>query len=93
VVTLVDLKQLMNQEPTAWPGTARILIVEAGDERVGLLVDSVTQVRRVDNMDLEKRPALGNGPQNDYVLFLARPEPDKVVVVIELDMVFEKRLL
>lgn len=93
VVTLVDLKQLMDLEPSPMPRGARVLLVEIGQERVGLLVDGVTKVRRIDDVDLEKKPVLGKGPRGDYVLFLARPEPDKVIVMIDLNAVIRERLL
>ena len=92
VVTLVDLRQLMNLEPTPWPRSARILIVEMKGEQIGLLVDSVTQVRRINAADLETSPALRENPQADHVLFVARPEPDQLIIVIDLDIIIGEKL-
>ena len=92
VVTLVDMRQLMGLAPTEWPRTAKVLIVEIGDERVGLLVDSVTQVRRVTADEIELKPSLGQGARDDRVLFLTRPSPDDVIVAIDLDLILGEAL-
>ena len=87
VVTLVDLRQLMDFDPTSWPITTRVLIVEMENEQVGLLVDSVTQVRRIEASKLETEPTLGDGPSAEQVLFVARPTPDELIIIIDLDAI------
>jgi purine-binding chemotaxis protein CheW len=91
VVTLIDLRQLMGLEPTPWPKTSRVLTVVLDNEHIGLLVDSVTQVRRIKVADLEKNPSLSEGQNADYVLFIARPQQDKQVVVIDLDAILREK--
>ena len=93
VVTLVDLRQLMELSATAWPRTARVLIVEIGDEQVGLLVDGVSQVRRVHPDALEKKPSLKESLSNDYVICVARPDGgDQPILIIDLDTILLERL-
>ncbi len=91
VVTLIDLRQLMDLEPTSWPRLARVLIVELEDEQIGLLVDSVTQVRRIEMAHLERNPSLKEGPRADHVLFVARPEPDELIIMIDLDTIIGEK--
>ncbi|MCP4680595.1 MAG: chemotaxis protein CheW, partial [Deltaproteobacteria bacterium] len=57
VVTLVDLRQLMNLQPTSWPRAAKVLLVELEEEQIGLLVDNITQVRLIAPSDLERNPS------------------------------------
>ncbi len=93
VVTLVDLKQMMGLPPTTWPRSGRVLIVEFGDEQVGLLVDGVSQVRRIFPHALEKKPSLKESLSNDYVICVARPEgEEKPILIIDLDTVLLERL-
>ena len=92
VVTLVDLRQLMGLEKTEWPKSGRVLIVEVGDEQIGLLVDAVSQVRRVRLEDLEKRPSLKESLSNDYVICVARPEGSPPLLIIDLDTILMERL-
>ena len=75
VVTLVDLRQLLGMAPTAWPKTARVLLVDYGGEPIGLLVDAVTQVHRV-SLDDEVRA--------EFVLGVARPDTAIRVTVVDV---------
>ncbi len=92
VITLVDLRQLMGLPPTAWPRTGRVLIVENEGERIGMLVDAVTLVRRVDEEELETGTSLDTGELTDYMLCLFRPGEDQVVVVVDLDTMLSEKL-
>lgn len=92
VVTLVDFRRLIGLEPTSWPRSARVLIVEIFDEQVGLLVDGVTHVERVKPVELEKAPALGEAPYTDHVLFVARTDPEKPILIINLDGILGEKL-
>lgn len=84
VVTLLDMRLIMGMEPTSWPRTNRILLVEMYDEQVGLLVDSVTQVRRVSVADFEEEPELKDGSSTEHVIGIIRPEDDVQVTVIDI---------
>ena len=93
VVTLMDLRQLMGLDATSWPRTARVLIVEIGAEQVGLLVDGVSQVRRIHPDSLEKKPSLKESLSNDYVICVARPAgAGKPILIIDLDTILLERL-
>ena len=92
VVTLVDLRQLMGLDTTSWPKTARILIVEIGEEQIGLLVDSVTQVRRVKPDQLEKKPYLREEVTTDHVICIARSEGERPVLIVDLDSILQEKL-
>lgn len=92
VVTLVDLRQLMGLNATTWPRAARVLIVESGEEQIGLLVDGVSQVRRIRPDALEKKPSLMESLSNDYVICVARPEGNLPILIIDLNTILLERL-
>jgi purine-binding chemotaxis protein CheW len=92
VVTLMDLRQIIGLDKTHWPRTARILIVEIGEEQIGLLVDSVTQVRRVGADQLEKKPYLREEVTADHVICIARPEKQRPVLIVDLDSILQEKL-
>lgn len=93
VVTLIDLRQVMGvqAEATKWPRTARVLIVELEGEPLGLLVDSVTHVRKFDVEMLEWEPGLHESSRGDFVSCVARPGPNDVITIIDLDSVIAER--
>ena len=92
VVMLVDLRQLMNLAPTSWPRTARVIVVEINGEHIGLLVDQVTQVRRLTLSELERRPSLREEHSSDHILFVSRPTPEELLVIIDLDAILGEKV-
>ena len=92
VVTLVDLRQLMDLEPSPWPKTARVLVVEVSGEQIGLLVDRVTQVRRISLSNLEKSPSLCEEHRADHVLFISRSAAEELLVIIDLDTILGEKI-
>jgi purine-binding chemotaxis protein CheW len=84
VVTLVDLRQLLGLPPTAWPKTARVLLVDHGGEPIGLLVDAVTQVHRVSLEQFETGVSLEDEVRTEFVLGVARPDTAIRVTVIDV---------
>jgi purine-binding chemotaxis protein CheW len=92
VVTLVDLRLLMGLPASDWPRTSRILLVEIDDEQVGLLVDGVTQVRRLQDSELEKKPQLDDSQAAERVVYVARPEPQVQVTVVDLVAVMSEAM-
>jgi purine-binding chemotaxis protein CheW len=92
VVTLVDLRLLMGLPPSDWPRTGRVLLVETLDEQIGLLVDGVTQVRRLQEGLLERRPQLDDSQAAERVLYIARPDPATQVTVIDLGAILQEAM-
>lgn len=84
VITLVDTRLLMEFEPTSWPRDARVLLVDYEGESIGLLVDAVTQVQRLGESDLERTDALSESSGAERVLFIARPDENSQLTIIDL---------
>lgn len=84
VVTLVDARRLMGFEESDRPNSARVLLVDVRDERIGLLVDKITQVRRVPVQAFEESPDLDSGSMTDHVVGIIRPDKHTQVTIIDL---------
>jgi len=84
VITLIDARRLMGFEASDRHDTARVLLVDVRDERIGLLVDAVTHVRRVPVEAFEESPDLDEGSMTDHVVGIIRPDKQTQVTVIDL---------
>ncbi len=83
VITVFDLPRLLELAGTTLVGpTSRVLLVEKGNEKVGLLVDAVTEVFRVEKEMLEPASVLGGEPA-PHVLAVARPNGSPIVLLNE----------
>jgi purine-binding chemotaxis protein CheW len=72
VTTLIDLR--LRLKVTASPQTAsnRILLVDPGNEAIGLLVDAVLQVYRLREDEIELAPSIG-GDAPAHIIGVGRP--------------------
>ena len=84
VVTLIDTRRLMGFEVSEQHNSTRVLLVDVRDERIGLLVDAITQVRRVPVQAFEESPDLDEGSITDHVVGIIRPDKQTQVTIIDL---------
>ncbi len=73
LVTVLDLRRRLRVAEAAMDHRSRILIIDTGDERIGLLVDEVMQVHRLAESEIEPRDVLGGDPA-PYIAGIGRPE-------------------
>jgi purine-binding chemotaxis protein CheW len=72
VTTVIDLRRRLRLVEGKLDKNTRVLLVDAGDEILGLLVDAVLQVYRLYEDEVELAAALG-GDMNEYVWGIGRP--------------------
>jgi purine-binding chemotaxis protein CheW len=58
LVTLVDLRRLYNMPPAELAEPAKVLVIDCGEERFGLIVDSVNDIVTVDDAKRYATPSL-----------------------------------
>jgi purine-binding chemotaxis protein CheW len=75
VTTLFDARRLLRFPPAEPTSRSRVLLVNRGEETVGLLVDSVLQVYRLDESEIEP-PAAAGAEGQSHVTGIGRPGRD-----------------
>jgi len=86
VVPVVDMrKRLGLAAPDPGPDT-RIVVVGFGDERIGLVVDHVSEVSRIPDTAISKAPKYFRGLTAELIQGLAR-FGDRLVVLIHIDRI------
>jgi purine-binding chemotaxis protein CheW len=88
LVTVLDLKRRFRLAPTfMMDRKSRILLVNAGDEEIGLLVDEVLQVYRLSEAEIEPPTVLG-AEQPLHVVGIGRPAGGAVLMLLDLVPLF-----
>jgi len=72
VTTLIDLRRKLRRPQTPITARTRILLVDHGGETIGLLVDTVAQVYRLREDEVELPSVLG-AEASAYVMGIGRP--------------------
>lgn len=71
IITLLDLPKLLNLETDEVERYGRVLLVDNGDELIGVAVDRVIQVYRMEPKDIEYASAMG-AELSEYVVGVGR---------------------
>ncbi len=88
LVTVMDLKQRFRLAPTfTIDKRSRILLVQPGEEQLGLLVDQILQVYRLSEAEIEPPGVLGND-QPSYVVGVGRPAGGPAFLLLDLRPLF-----
>jgi purine-binding chemotaxis protein CheW len=66
VIPIIDLRKKFNMPEKEYDNRTRIVVVDVGNETVGLVVDSVSEVLRVPAGSLEETPKLISGEVTSY---------------------------
>ncbi len=87
LVTVLDLKRRFSiaEAKTGAPSESktRILLVDTGEELMGVLVDEVLQVYRLAEDEIEPSSALG-GDQPSHITGVGRPHAGPLLVLLDL---------
>lgn len=86
LVPVVDLRRRFELAEVEIGDDTRIVVVEFGQERLGLVVDSVTEVMRVPETAIQPPPRYIRGLAAEYVRGIARLE-GRLVVMVDMDRI------
>jgi len=88
IITVVDLPKLLNLEVVHDEPYGRVLLIDNGQELIGMAVDRVIQVHRLEPGQIEYASAM-NADLSDYVVGIGRVQtepadkPDEMLILID----------
>lgn len=86
VVPVVDLRRRFEVREFAYDDDTRIILVEFGGERLGLVVDSVTEVLRAPETAISPPPSYIRGLAAEFVRGIVRLE-QRLVILLDLERI------
>jgi purine-binding chemotaxis protein CheW len=89
VIPVIDLRHRFHLPAAAHTRASRIVVVEIGDQVVGLVVDGVSEVLRVNTTLIEPPSPVVAGIDSEYLQGIARL-PERLVVLLDLDRVLAR---
>jgi len=86
VIPVVDLRRRFGLETSEHTRASRIVVVEIGDNVVGVIVDGVSEVLRVTGASVEPPSPVVAGIESEYIHGIAKLD-DRLVILLDLDRV------
>jgi purine-binding chemotaxis protein CheW len=90
LIPLVDLRKRFELEEAPVDGQTRIVVTQFGEERLGLVVDAVSEVLRVPESAISEPPAYVRGLAAEYVRGMARLE-GRLVVLLDIERILSSQ--
>jgi len=88
IVPVVDLGRRLHLEQCGDASQQRVIICAFGEQRIGLLVDRVTQVVRINRDQVEPPPLIPDAPDRDFVAGVGRIK-DRMLILLNPEKVMD----
>ncbi|MBN2025507.1 MAG: chemotaxis protein CheW [Actinobacteria bacterium] len=86
IIAVVELAKRLNLEAGERSGDTRIIVVEAEDIKVGMIVDSVSEVLRVDAESVEPSPTLATDISSAFLEGVVKKD-NRLIILLDLTKV------
>ena len=81
VVTVIDARNRFGLPPKESDDASRIIVVDAFDKVIGLLVDNVSEVAYVPNSQIESAPNVGTDDGNRFVSGVSNRDGELLIML------------
>ncbi|MEA1981881.1 MAG: chemotaxis protein CheW [candidate division Zixibacteria bacterium] len=88
VIPIVDLRKRFNLEPKEYDKNTRIVVVDINSRTIGLVVDAVSEVLRLQAKTIEPPPEIVTGINSDYIKGVAKLE-NRLLIFLDLTKVID----
>jgi purine-binding chemotaxis protein CheW len=89
VIPVVDLRRRFGLPSGEHTRASRIVVLEIGDQVVGVIVDGVSEVLRVNTATVEPPSPVVAGIDSEYLKGIAKL-PERLVILLDLDRVLAR---
>lgn len=83
IITIIDLRKRFNLESKTGQET-RIIIIDLKNIKAGLIVDSISEVIRINSDDISDPPGRVAGIKRDYLKGIGKIE-DRLIILLDLN--------
>ncbi len=89
VIPVIDLRKRFGLPPRSWDDRTRLIIIQFGEQKVGLVVDRVNEVTRLPKQRISPPPALLLS-QIDlrFVSAVAQREGGGLIIILDVNQIF-----
>ena len=84
IVTVIDTRNRFGMMSVESGDASRIVIIESGDQVIGILVDSVAEVVELRASEIESTPNVGNDESSKYIQGVTSRD-DNLLILVDLN--------
>lgn len=87
IVPVIDLKTRLGLAKTEPGVDTRIVVALLQDQKIGMVVDAVSQVLEIDDTAIEDAPKISTSIDSSYIRGIVNVE-DELVILLDLEKIF-----
>lgn len=88
IIPIIDLRKRFGLEIKSYDKNTRIVVVDIGGTIMGMIVDAVSEVLRLNSATIEAPPEMVTGVNTDYIKGVAKLE-DRLLIFLDLSKVID----
>ena len=88
IIPIIDLRKRFGLEIKTYDKNTRIVVVDIGGTIMGMIVDAVSEVLRLNSSTIEAPPEMVTGVNTDYIKGVAKLE-DRLLIFLDLSKVID----
>jgi len=92
IIPLLDVRLRFGKEPRKYDDRTCVIVIDVLDVRIGLIVDSVSEVITIPDEDISELPKMGLGPGSRYLKNVGKVGDD-VKLLIDCEKLLTEREL
>ena len=86
VIPIIDLRERFNMEQQEYTNMTRVIVVEVEGRSIGMVVDSVSHVLRIEEGQIEPPPPCVGKVSEEYIRGVGKVD-DKLIVLLNIDRI------
>lgn len=86
VIPVIDMRKRLGVQSIEQTSSARIIIAKVEGKNVGIIVDSILKVLRVQKEDIQPAPRIIKGIESEYLSGIVR-DGDDLVLILDMERV------
>lgn len=87
IIPVIDVRLKFKKEPIDYSDRTCIIVIDTGSRCVGLIVDNVAEVLRIEDEDIVPPPEQGAGVQNSYLKGIGKVG-EQVKLLLDCELLF-----
>lgn len=87
VIPVVDLKKRINMGEATLDENTRIVVVNLNNKRIGLVIDAVDEIVRIDSTLIDAAPAVAVSLDSSYIEGVAKTEKG-MIIILKVNKIF-----
>ncbi len=89
IVPVFDMQMKIGMVNSPLTDEARIIVLAVSDVTFGIIVNSVREVRTIYDTQLEPATKLSSAMDKRYVLWVAKPSDERLILLLDVSSLFE----